>query len=444
MSRFLHHFVCAIGFTFCSLPPSCLNGADLATTPPALSNGVALKHVQLKSNEARLTYIIDVQQPTQPITLHVDGANAISSVVSSLTVPENPQRIKWKITEGGFGTPHQIELKFPEANIYEFNVLDSAAVTASPQYRVIAKTDGANGLNTAVIVDLRIEISKSFEYPPSPETTLTFKDGGIDHHEFTVGGLQRGETAVISDVLTVKVKQNLAYWVNDSDFSPKDAARSSAEAQLQFPMKGNWPKQLTLPGKIDYFLRGKFELPSTEPNAFETTVAKDFYTLDGSVSVSRTSSPHKSGTDSLTWPRITYIKRFRYPTVHDVVYVRFQNGKPILASVGHEKDATLCLTTSPGEDNSSNLKHLNEILEGLAQEDERVKPLNQILVLAIPILEQQEDRIKALDRGHMALVNSLDTADERVKVSRAKLESAKRAAAALVESYNAAVMSYPE
>jgi hypothetical protein len=443
MNRFCKYMFCVIACASGSLHPHTVRGAD----PGA--NTAELNRIQLKSNEARLTFTIKIEDPNQPVLLELDRQNNVPAVVNSITVFPTFTTLQLEGTEGAADVSDRISVKFPGCGNYELSLLDATFIV-KPQYKVIATLDTRQELRTRVHAQLLVTVRKPFKYSLS-QATMTFKEGGVDR-KIPVSTFNFNGSTTYPDEIGIPVTQNLAYWVNDSDFPSSDTSKSKAMAQLQFPMRGNWPSHLTLPGTIEFVY---FTVPALliKEAEFAATIAKDFQNLDSQVKISRESGPQFTSDPDSSWPRLNYLDKLTYKTKRldkltfkneGKVFVRTNRNTPTIAPGIYGKPATVSLITAPGQESSADLDRLNSILGKLARQDDSLMALNKILNATIPVLKKHEIRIQFLNDSHVNLVHTSGVSDEDLRTSRAKLESAKRAAAAIVEAYNAAVMSYPD
>ncbi len=439
MNRF---WIFSIAVMLCGFCAGGLSAADEPTlAAPALPpiNTVKVQHIQLKTTEARIIFEIRIEDPAQPVVLKVDNANPIADVVSSIW--PSPQVLGYRVVPkaGTAETPHTIELTIPKAANYEFSLTDKTWIGIKPQYAVIASDDN-NQLKTKVHAHLMATVRGKFNYELNADTTVAFKERGVDRTiDVKALPFQVDGSTVHPDLIGISVSQNLAFWVDEGGFGNNNRAI----ATLQFPMLGNWPPSLTLPGSIGFENPDVNSLAPVPLADFATTIGKPTHDFDEKRQISRVIGPELGSDRFDSLPQVRFVNKHAYTIPQATrAFVRF-GSKSIAVPGNYDQRATQSLTAPMGQENSKYLGQLNAVLSPLAKQDATLNSLHETLKAILPVLSKQEARIEVLSGKHMSLVQSGAAADVQA-ISRAKLESAKRAAAALVESYNALVLSYPD
>jgi len=477
-------------------------------TAAAEQNSGKIARIDLTATPARVTFEVKIVDPKTPVTLLVGSTNPIevvnSQLVGALGDQKGVERIE--VVEGaadksGVKSPHQLKLSFSEPKTFELTIGDGS-ITIIPQYFV-------HGTNASTTIDCKLLLSNASPNPLS-NTRIQFSGGGLKLPETQVDLAVRGECLVAAqfvskdDILSdnIPAPLPLAYWAKSSDFR-----KNSAKAVLQFPLKGNWPESLTLPGWIHYsYLSeklGDFQYPvastaAQQAKAYKDAIEEEFHSFSdikppaefGPVELKSVVENAISDTDK--WPRIDYCEFTDFSstdTSGKPVWIRlddrnvdvknwdisFDNNKspknpvvtvPVMKSTG--------LVMPPGKETAKDLKELHDLLDTLtireipktvrpfvqdapairenpkgAQMKKTILPIVQLLNTVGTLLNSPkptiytlEPRIQLLNAQLMVLVQS-GASEDAVKLSRSKLESAKKAAAAIVESYNAIVLSFP-
>ena len=243
-------------------------------------------------------------------------------------------------------------------------------------------------------------------------------------------------------------------------------------------MKGNWPTSLKLPGWIHFsyeaqvlpeFHYSSTATPDVQLSQYQAIIAEKVINFAkvklpaefGPVDLNSVVENGISSTDN--WPQIDYTEFTDFSSTD-------ASGKPVwvqvkgqtLQLITNPNDMTVIevtsntskstsLVTLPGKETAQDLSELYNLLKSLTARvtpgdntmKDQVKPFSDFLGLVVQVRISQDSRIKELCKQHNDLVQNGSDADV-LAISRTKLESAKRAAVAIVESYNATVLSYPD
>ena len=405
-------------------------------------NAAVVTKVQLKSSEARLTFKITIADPAQPVLLEVDALNTVGAVIASIS--PSPALMYYQVTgtEGDTGKQDQIQLKLPKAGVYEFSLVDATSFSIKPQYVVIASlsADSTPVLTTRVHSNLVVFLKKNFVHSID-DAIVNFNDGGIDRQiDVKSQPFIKDWFSIHPDPSGIEVKQNLAFLLTkDSDLD----VNGTAFATLQFPMAGNWPPQwTTLAGSIGFVYPGISNLPMVPESAFAATIVKPTHAFTNQLQITRKSNLVLDANSNSSWPEQRYIDERRYCTTKGAVaYVNTGGKTPTSVPGKDSKPHSLQFYVHPEQGNSAYMSKLLAVLAKLPHDAEPLCSVHERLVKELPDLKKCESSISELFNHHNYLVQTGESA-EVVANSRKELESAKRAADAIVESYNALVKSF--
>ncbi len=482
MNRSWHPTLASIACSLCFL---CVSGLSTAADPTPVTtnpNAVAISRIEMTPTATSVTYHLDVKDAQLPTLLEFNSTIPIDldGIVSQLL--SQKERIGFtqiKIVPGASDKPdsvrpHVIEFTLPKTTDI---IISDISFSAHPQYNVVA-TKAA----TKITCDLLLTNKSPYSLT---NTKFSFLGGGIVRPEVSVVLQPDGqipfpakfvvkESSTPVDDLHEKILP-LAYWADDTDFDD-----NKAKAVLQFPMKGNWPKSLKLPGWIHYRYES-WDLPDFH---FATTLSKaeqlsaykkhigeesisfagatlpvDMLSQFGPVDLKSVVKNAISGTDN--WPQIDYTEFTIFSLTNKSdkpVWIRVKgepkeitydsNANPKNPLVYSKQLESTSLVTLPGNETGDDLLDQYNLLNNLTVRGNtdgntmklQIQPFVDSLGGVAQLRRSQDFRIKDLTKHHNDLVQNGAATDVQDS-SRAKLDSAKRVAEALVESYNAKVLS---
>lgn len=479
----------AVATIFGSLSALCIISQCIAADPAPVvenPNTATITRIELTPTPPRATFKVEVKDPKQPVSLRVGPTNSFAVVSSQLVSGLKGQAsltqiepVESTIDKAGVKQPHLFRLNFRDPTSFELSLNEDSFVVI-PQYYVVATKVAAP---TKLTCDLLVHNNSP---NPLADAKVSFRAGGLTLPENAVLNLSVGhqfplparfEVPAASGPPTItddrELAKPLAYWAKEADFGGKDPAK----AELQLPMKGNWPKELTIPGWIHFSFDGQ-KLPSFSTLAdFPTVIGKEFQSFKGAP------LPAEYGAVTLTETKQNAISSIdKWPQIDFDVFTDFassdQTGKPVWLKMNDSTNSNLTydptgtpknpvktivtqksanLLVYPGEETANALAARTNFLAGLVTRQRaapadsdlekkrqamltELKPVVEFLKQTQPLVVKEETRIKELEKA----VRDLAATDADAVNSRSKLVQAQRSLESLIDSYNTWVMAHPK
>lgn len=451
-------------------------------------NTATVATIDLTPATTRTTFKVTVTDPSQPVSLQVGATNAFEVVKSQLLSALKDQAdlteivaVQSTTNKSGAPQPHIFRLFFSNNKSFELTINDGS-FSIIPQYYVVASMAPTP---TKISCDLLV-INNS---PNSlAGTKVSFLGGGITLPDDSVLNLKVGAEFPLPAKLALpstssppafvdhrELDKPLAYWANEADFGKKQ----TTTADLQLPMKGNWPKELTIPGWIHFSFDSQ-KLPDytfTSPADFPIEISKEFHSFKGTPlpkqydPVTLTAKIQNAISSIDKWPQVDFDSftdfssgdqsakpvwlRMNDTTNSNLTYNPTGMPKNPVKSIVVQKSANLVIY--PGEETAIALATRSAFMGELVTRQRgepadvqvetkrkamlaELKPLVDSLKLIQPIVVEEEKRIKYLNDS----LTNLDTKEEVAVKNRVKLSQAQKSLAALIDSYNAWVMAHPK